>query len=174
MTTPDVIYADKHDNVIGSGSIGYAVEQGIIRRVVQIFLIDGAGSLLLQRRSAHSYAFPLRWNASATGHVDVGETYEEAAYREMKEEIDVDDVALKEVGKIFIEEDEEGYLKSFAMLYVGTSAKRQTVPDYHEVSEMRWFPIVDIVKWIERTPDDFTPSFGGGLEFFLARQSSGV
>lgn len=59
------------------------------RRVVLVLLHDKAGRLYLQRRSARKIAYPGRWDVSASGHVRAGEAREDAARRELSEELGV-------------------------------------------------------------------------------------
>lgn len=50
---------------------------------------DGTVQVLLQRRSFTKDSFPGLLDTSSAGHLEVGETYEEGAYRELKEELGV-------------------------------------------------------------------------------------
>lgn len=57
------------------------------RTVVHLCVFNGAGELLVQRRSAEKFTYPLRWDVTAAGAVDAGETSRQAAEREMREEL---------------------------------------------------------------------------------------
>lgn len=57
----------------------------LIHRAIGV-LVFVRGKLLLQKRSATKDTFPDTWTCSVTGHVDAGETYEQAALRELQEE----------------------------------------------------------------------------------------
>jgi isopentenyldiphosphate isomerase len=61
-----------------------------------IWVYDGRGRVLLQRRSPDKDVWPERWDASAAGHVQAGEPIDEAAQRELAEEIglEIDRAAL--------------------------------------------------------------------------------
>jgi isopentenyldiphosphate isomerase len=54
-----------------------------------VWVFDPAGRILLQRRAPDKDAWPGRWDASAAGHVEAGETSEEAARRELAEELGI-------------------------------------------------------------------------------------
>lgn len=61
---------------------------GDCRTVVHVCVFNAAGELLIQQRSAEKRAYPLRWDVSAAGGVDAGETSRQAAEREIREELD--------------------------------------------------------------------------------------
>lgn len=63
--------------------------QGKIHRAVHLYLLDGAGQLLLQRRSQHVDHYPGMFSISVTGHVDAGESSRDAVYRELEEELGI-------------------------------------------------------------------------------------
>lgn len=56
-----------------------------MRRIAAVLLIDDRGWLLLQERDEHAPRFPNVWGMVG-GHVDDGEDFEPAAYRELTEE----------------------------------------------------------------------------------------
>ena len=86
QATREAIYANKH-----------------IHRIVHVIVRDSSGKQLLQLRSAQSSYLPLHWSTAVGGHVHAGESYEEAAQREMQEEIGIENCELREIGKFFYE-----------------------------------------------------------------------
>ncbi len=62
----------------------------LMHRVVHVLVLDKDGRILLQKRSMSKDVAPGRWDTSVGGHVDPGEQLEEAAAREMREELGVD------------------------------------------------------------------------------------
>ena len=53
--------------------------------------------ILVPKRSSNRKIFPNCYDFSVGGHVNSGESYEKAAYRELKEELGIDNVKLQEV-----------------------------------------------------------------------------
>ncbi len=61
----------------------------LMHRVVHILVFNEKGQLLLQKRSLDKDVAPGCWDTSVGGHVDPGETLEEAARRELLEELGI-------------------------------------------------------------------------------------
>jgi isopentenyldiphosphate isomerase len=78
----------KDDSVLGSIERSKAHLEQTLHRSGMIFLVRHDGKILLQRRSPSS-TFPGCWDSSSSFHVTFGETYEQAARRELKEETGV-------------------------------------------------------------------------------------
>ncbi|MBS3732341.1 MAG: NUDIX domain-containing protein [Desulfobacterales bacterium] len=67
----------------------------LLHRVVHVLVFDRRGRLLLQKRSMQKQVAPGRWDTSVGGHVDFGETVEEAMHREMSEELGICPAAMQ-------------------------------------------------------------------------------
>ncbi len=76
-------------------------EQNIVKpsqlRFINIIIINKNNMILVPKRSSNRKIFPNCYDFSVGGHVNSGESYEEAAYRELKEELGIEDVKLQEV-----------------------------------------------------------------------------
>jgi isopentenyldiphosphate isomerase len=79
----------KDDSVIGSIERSRAHQDQILHRSGMIFLMRSDGKTLLQRRSPNRATFPDCWDSSSSFHVTFGESYEQAAKRELREETGV-------------------------------------------------------------------------------------
>ena len=89
----NVIHVDENDTILGEISRADAHKHGFLHRVVAIYLFNDKGDILIQERMDSG-----AYDHSAAGHVDPGETYEQAALRELQEELGVRNVELHEVG----------------------------------------------------------------------------
>ncbi|MEN8262200.1 MAG: NUDIX domain-containing protein [Nitrospirota bacterium] len=61
----------------------------LMHRVVHVLVFNGSNELILQKRSMNKDVAPGKWDTSVGGHVNSGETLEEAARREMEEELGI-------------------------------------------------------------------------------------
>ncbi len=67
----------------------------LLHRVVHVLVFNSKDELLLQKRSMKKDVAPGRWDTSVGGHVDSGETIEEALLRETEEELGIKDCEFK-------------------------------------------------------------------------------
>ena len=65
-------------------------DPSLVHRAVHVFVVDSAGRMLLQKRSADKDIQPGKWDTSVGGHLGVGETYLDAATREAAEELGIE------------------------------------------------------------------------------------
>ena len=89
---------DENDKVIGniSENMQNTVKPAQLR-FINIIITNNADKIIVPKRSATKRLFPNCYDFSVGGHVNSGEDYEEAAYRELKEELGIENVQLKEV-----------------------------------------------------------------------------
>lgn len=74
--------------------------QALMHRAVVVLVYDAAGKVFLQRRSQSKSRFPGRWDMSATGHVTAGESSDDAAARELREELGLTVPRLRLVSRV--------------------------------------------------------------------------
>jgi isopentenyl-diphosphate delta-isomerase len=151
----DVVDAD--DRVVGPMERREIHRKGLFHRSVHVFVFDRAGGLYLQRRSMRKEEHPGKWDSSASGHVARGESYREAAVRELEEEIGLrasPEPVLK------IRACEETGMEHSMLFRVRRSATDPIPrPNPEEVTEGRFFSRAEIDKGMAKAPETFAPSF---------------
>ena len=63
----------------------------VLHPVVHLHIIDRMGRVYLQQRAEWRRFFPGKWDTAAAGHVTFGETISEALFREVREELGIED-----------------------------------------------------------------------------------
>ncbi|AXE86122.1 NUDIX domain-containing protein [Streptomyces sp. Go-475] len=80
---------DEQDRVVGVVDRDEAIRNGWLHRVATTVCRDPRGRVLVYRRPEHVSRFPGQYDWLIGGAVGVGESYEEAAVRELAEELGV-------------------------------------------------------------------------------------
>lgn len=138
-------FVNEKDEVLGNLPKKEIYEKQLTHRIVHIFIFNNKGERALQLQSRQKSFCPLHWATSATGHVKSGETYEQAALRELEEEIGVKTTIdflhkdLYEVRKGFTK-----FLSTFKTIYNGPFILK---PD--EVEKVEFFSLEEIQKMIK-------------------------
>lgn len=124
---------DENDIEVGSARRTEIHRRAWRHRSVHIVVTNAKGEVLLQRRSLMKDTYPGYWDISVGGHVGVDEGYEDAARRELKEELGVE-AALEYVGKISATATTGWeFVEIYACRHEGPFT-----PPISEISEVRW------------------------------------
>jgi len=84
------VVVDKNDKILGYRSRYQCHhDRSIIHRVAGVILFNNKGKILLQKRSLTKDTDPGLYTISTCGHVSRGETYKQAAKRELFEELGI-------------------------------------------------------------------------------------
>lgn len=148
-----VIVVDENDNEIGTEYMMDAIKKGMIRRSSLVYVFNESGKLLVQQRS-EKVLKPLMLDQSAAGHVDVGETYEQAAYRELHEELGLKDVTLQLVETSFRTTD---FYNAIYKVVVPDTVRVNYDPE--ELNDIVWYDTDKLTEDMQQEPDKFTPAF---------------
>lgn len=126
----------------------------LLHRAVHVMVTNRRGELLLQKRSFRKDQFPRCWDSSASGHVDAGESYDECATRELREELGLE-APVRFLAKIPASE-QTGF--EFIALYLASSNGPLRLNQF-EIETAGYFRLETIERWVERRPGDFAPGF---------------
>jgi len=164
-----------------------AHEKGYWHATVTVLIADAAGEVALQKRLEKSSQG--KWDASVTGHVDIGESDVEAAVRETREELwlDVSPDRLvgigpprrfKKCGKPRVAKDRHesrfSYVYSragknnervslFALRLSDEETKRERARDEEDRPPIRWLSLRQVEREVNRDP----ARFASGLKQLL-------
>ena len=152
---------DENDQQIGTSSRLEVHENNFRHRAVHILIFNHSGEILLQKRSPWKDRHPLLWDSSAAGHVEANEDYDEAAARELMEELGVSP-RLERLCKLPASEKTG---QEFIMVYRGKHDGPFSFP-CEEISAVESFPTEIVERWVENKPEDFAPGFIEGWKLF--------
>jgi len=143
---------DNNDNVIGKEDRGVIYAKGLRNyRVVNIFVFNSNGKILLPKRDSTRKIFPNCYDFSCGEHVKSGETYEQAATRGLNEELNLINVKLMPVGKLTPQDGVSSFMKIYKVICTG-----KILPNRHEGIKSIDFHSLDIIKnMISRDPKIF-------------------
>ena len=133
-----------------------AHDKNLLHNEVGIFIINEKKEILLEKRSANKRFNPNKWGLCA-GHVDAYETLEEAALREIKEEVGLD-VSIEELipygEKEVTIKDSNSHITYF--YYVKCNKKEdEFIIQEEELSKVKWFNIDEIIMMIKEGKTSF-------------------
>jgi len=121
--------------------------------VVHLHVVNPAGLLYLQKRSRSKDIQPGKWDTSVGGHVDFGETIEEALRREAFEELHIAGFAPVFAARyVWRSAVEKELVNTFVTCYDG-----EIECDANEIEEGRFWCLPEIEESIGK--NIFTPNF---------------
>lgn len=170
MSNLPIQIVDQDDKPVGGATKQVAWRAGLLHRIVRISILDENGNMLIQQRSDQKELFPGRWDNSAAGHVDEGETYDHAAQRELGEELGLHDMPLELLGNYYVEvEDDWRIMKRFTRSYKLVLTK--PLPEFRlpaeEVAATSWMKIDDIHQLITNHPEQVTDGLTQVIERYF-------
>lgn len=138
---------NEEDEVIGTIPRSEAHEKNLHNfRVVNLFVINDKGELWIPRRTKEKRLYPNALDMSMGGHVESGETYEQALVRETSEELNLEltKIPYRLLGKLT---PHEHGVHCFQSVY---EVKLNEAPKYnpHDYSEYFWMMPKDLLQKI--------------------------
>ena len=139
MEKIDVV--DKNDRVIGVAGREELYQKNLRHRIVHILVFNNKGEMALQLRTKTVSFCPDHWSTAAGGHVGSGETYEQAAKRELMEEMGIGgDLKLFKKDTYRVNRDLEKFITIYKVIYEGRFDF-----DKNDIAKVEYFPI-DTIK----------------------------
>lgn len=125
---------------------GQEIKAGDYHLVVHVWIVNDDGQFLIQRRQPWKIGFPNMWDCSAAGSAVMGDDSEQAAIREVKEEIGID---------LDIQKGERVFTVRFSQGFDDIWLVRQNVAieelqlQEEEVAEARWASEEEIKEMVK-------------------------
>lgn len=125
----------------------------MLHPVVHLHIFNSAGDLYLQKRSMKKDIQPGKWDTAVGGHIDYGETVEEALRREVREELGITGFVPQFITRyIFESAIEKELVNTYRTTYEGP-----LTPDPSELEDGRFWSPGEIAENLGKGV--FTPNF---------------
>ena len=139
---------DRDNNSIGAVSRRIMRQQGLIHRASYILVFNRSGELFLQKRTMSKDIYPGFWDLAASGVVLAGESYEESAKRELREELGVAGVQLRRLFDQYYEDENN---KVWGRIFACTSEGPFTL-QAEEIDYGRFMSLAEIEQLHQTEP----------------------
>ncbi len=154
---------DEEGNVVGKATRGECHNGSrLLHAVVHLHVFNSKGEVYLQKRPEWKDIQPGKWDTAVGGHIDYGETPEQALIREVSEELGITDFEPERVGQYVFDSRRECEL-----VYVNkTTYDGLITPSAEELDGGRFWTIQEIRDAIGQ--NILTPNFESEFSrFFL-------
>ncbi|MER5180153.1 NUDIX domain-containing protein [Streptomyces sp. NPDC002896] len=152
---------DEQDRVVGVVERGEAIERQWLHRVATTVCRDPEGRILVHRRQEDVSRFPGQYNWLIGGAAGVGESYEEAAARELAEELGVQ-ASVRFVFKLLC----RGAISPYWLGVHEAVVTEAIVPDPSEIAWHGWVSEGELQDALQRLT--FVPDGADALRRYLA------
>lgn len=120
-------------------------------RVVNIFVINNMGEILLPKRDMTRRIFPWCYDFSCWEHVQAGESYLDGAIRWLAEELNIIDIEPTYITKLTPSDWVSSYMWVFTINHNDIIKPNKT----EWVESFSFYPFIEIKKMIEDNPKQF-------------------
>lgn len=137
----------------------------LLHPVVHLHVFNSRGEVYLQKRPEWKDIQPGKWDTAVGGHVDYGETPEEALMREVREELGITDFVPERLGMYVFDSQRESEL-----VYVNSTVYDGAVnPSADELAGGRFWTLDEIRDALGK--QILTPNFESEFQRFFLKNT---
>ena len=134
--------------------------RGLRHPAVSVFVLDGAGRVLIQQRAFGKYHTPGLWANTCCTHPHWGEAAADCAARRLHEEVWIAGVDLHPAGTVEYRAEVGNGMVEHEVVEIFTARAPDglaVVPDPAEIAATRWLGLEELAAEIAARPERFTP-----------------
>ena len=164
-----LILVDERDNPVGfETKLAAHRGGGKLHRAFSVFIFNGRGLMLLQRRAAGKYHFGGLWTNACCSHPRRGESTADAARARLRLEFGFDTPLQELFSFVYRAEDPASGLTEheFDHVFRGTFDGTPR-PNPDEIAEWKWVGPEELLADVKARPGDYTPWFKEVVERVL-------
>lgn len=154
MSREKVYVVDENDNIIQEKWRDELTNDDCWR-IIAVWVENSKGDVLIQQRSNKKAINPGLWTAGVVGTVTSSESYEESAYKELKEELGISDVVLNFRAKAHYKAS-LGFRNIQTFGCVVDKDVKDFVIQKEEVQQVRWINPKELQQALRDHPNEFT------------------
>ncbi len=156
-----LILVDGYDTPIGFETKLRAHENGgKLHRAFSIFVFDGSGKMLLQRRAKKKYHFGGLWTNACCGHPKRGEELRDAAHARLREEFGFHTEASEVFSFVYRAQDAKSGLTEYEFDHVFCGEfNGEPRPNPDEIDDWKWVDLAELLADLESNAHAYTPWF---------------
>jgi len=165
------LYAPDDDagRVVGRAPRSRMRSENLPHAATAVLLVDDEGRVYVHRRTDTKDVFPGLWDCWAGGVVAAGEDPDDAATRELDEELGVRVPRLEPLFRHWYRDDRTHYLACYYRArWRGAAASGPVVHQPEEVAEGRWMTLDEVRELLADPARPFVPDGRVGIERYLA------
>jgi len=164
MSSDEIVdVVDDTDRVVGQALRRDVRRDNLRHRSVYILVFNSSGQLFAHRRTMTKDIFPGFWDVAVGGVLNAGETYDDGARREVREELGVDGVTLRRLFPLRYDDERN---RVAGVVYSCTCDGPFSL-QASEIAEGMW---MDLDVLLDRTQrDPFCPDSLEALRLYLAK-----
>jgi isopentenyl-diphosphate Delta-isomerase len=151
-----VVLVTENDEQIGTAEKLLAHQRNLLHRAFSIFIHNGNGEVLLQKRALTKYHSGGLWTNTCCSHPRPGEDLVAAGKRRLQEEMGF---STELVAKFFFvyQADLDNNLSEHELDHVLVGEfNGQFAPNPEEASEVKWITIEELITDVTENPNNYT------------------
>jgi len=152
-----VVLVNENNEFLGLMPKMEAHEKGLLHRAISVLIYNSQGDMLIQQRAAAKYHWPLIWSNAVCTHPRENESFEQAATRRLKEELNIN-CNITEIHRfVYKAIDKITGLIEHEYDVVFTGVFDGEIPfDSSEIHDVRWISEEDLKMEIAIKPETYS------------------